>query len=72
VAEREVAVQVSASWAAVYVDGAAEPRETPFKTRLAPGKHKLRFVNEVAGVDKTIEVVVPPDRDLQVTESIVP
>jgi hypothetical protein len=58
-------------WAVFYVDGDPTPHETPETVELRPGRHRIRFVNERAHVDKTIVLEVPEDRDIKHVEELV-
>jgi serine/threonine protein kinase len=62
----------SRPWSAFYVDGKPERHETPETIELAPGKHKIRFVNEPAHIDTTITLDVPADRDIKHVETLIP
>ena len=70
-ARRKVTIG-SRPWSAFYVDGDPTRHETPETVELAPGPHRIRFVNELAHVDKTITLDVPADRDIKHTETLVP
>jgi len=71
VATRKVTIG-SRPWSKFYVDGGATGHETPETIDLAPGPHRIRFVNETARVDRTITLDVPADRDLKHVEVLVP
>ncbi len=59
-------------WAKFSVDGGSTLYETPETLDLAPGPHKIRFVNDAAHVDRTITLEVPADRDIKHVEVLVP
>jgi len=57
-------------WATVAIDDDPTEHETIFTIRLAPGPHRLRFRNPQLGVDRTIVITVPDDRDLDHIEDL--
>ena len=59
-------------WATFYVDDDPARHETPETLELTPGRHRVRFVNEQAHVDRTITLDVPADRDSKHVEVLVP
>ena len=50
-------------WALVTVDGGGPPRETIATFQLAPGPHRVHFANPALGVERTVTIDVPADRD---------
>jgi eukaryotic-like serine/threonine-protein kinase len=62
----------SRPWSAFYIDGGSKRHETPETVELAPGTHRIRFVNEQAHVDTTITLDVPADRDINHVETLIP
>jgi serine/threonine protein kinase len=59
----------SKPWARVYIDD-RYVNDTPLRTELAAGTHRLRFENPVDGSSKTRVIVVP--RDAKVIETLAP
>lgn len=57
-------------WATFYVDGEVVVHETPETLELPPGPHRVRFVNVQAGVERTITIEVPGDRDVRHVEDL--
>jgi hypothetical protein len=70
-ATRQVTIG-SRPWSAFYVDGESMRHETPETLSLSPGRHRIRFVNEEAGIDREISLEVPEDRDVKHVEILVP
>ena len=57
-------------WALFSVDGEATEHETISTVELTPGPHRVRFRNPQLGVDRTVTIEVPADRDLDHVEDL--
>jgi len=69
-ADRKVTIN-ALPWATFYVDDDPTPRETPETVELAPGSHRVRFVNPRLRVDRTITLDVPVGEDVKHVEKLV-
>ncbi len=50
-------------WADFTVEGDPTVHQTPETVRLSPGPHRVTFRNPQLGVERTVTIVVPADRD---------
>ncbi len=57
-------------WALFTVDGGSTEYETISTVELAPGPHRIRFVNPTLKVTRDVTIVVPADRDLDHVEDL--
>ncbi len=56
---------VTVPWANVYIDGEDAGTTPLFKKKLEPGKHKVVLLAPEAGVEKHLEVVIEPGKELK-------
>jgi hypothetical protein len=63
-------IGVYKGWANFYVDDDPTKHETPETVDLRVGKHRVRFVNPVLRLEKTVTIDVPdhPDQHVEVLE----
>lgn len=57
-------------WAYFTVDGDPTRHETVKTLQLAPGPHRIHFVNPVLELERTITLDVPSDRDVSHVERL--
>jgi hypothetical protein len=50
----------SQPWAELWIDGKTTKHHTPYSEPIACGAHKLRFVREDLGIEKTVSITVHP------------